>query len=64
MGIMAGILKSPLEGAKKAFDEELEKWMKRCFERLIVMTEYGADTIQDFTPSTIFHIPKSASGLL
>lgn len=34
-----------LEGAELAFDDELKKWMKRCPDKPILMTEYGADTI-------------------
>lgn len=34
-----------LEGAKKAFINELQAWQKRCPDKPIVMTEYGADTI-------------------
>lgn len=34
-----------LEAGKKAFIDELNGWQKRCPDKPIVMTEYGADTI-------------------
>lgn len=34
-----------LEAAKIKFRKEIEEWMKRCSDKPIFMTEYGADTV-------------------
>lgn len=39
---------SDLDAAKKALDEELEKWHELHPEKPIMFTEYGADTISGF----------------